>query len=141
MTIGLFSGLQRRTQWVKMVRRDSRLRTKTSRYLSQRSSSSSEAPDPAKSSKPPSRDGGGGGFSHSARPDTKDKDQSSKTVNGTDYMKGRLPIKAATMNLSGQSVMGLTPAYKLNYIRYLGIIIVSFNAIVVIVQRILGDPS
>ena len=36
---------------------------------------------------------------------------------GTDYMKGRLAIKAVTMNLSGQSVMGLTPAYKLNHIR------------------------
>ena len=35
----------------------------------------------------------------------------------TEQMKGRLAIKAATMNLSGQSVMGLTPAYKLNYIR------------------------
>ena len=99
-----------------MVRKDSRLRTKTSRYLSQKSSSSTE--DPPKSSKPPSRDGGGGGFSHSARPESKEKDPSSKS-GSTDYMKGRLPIKAATMNLSGQSVMGLTPAYKLNYIRYL----------------------
>ena len=27
------------------------------------------------------------------------------------------PIRAVTMNLSGQSVMGLTPAYKVNYIR------------------------
>ena len=98
-----------------MVRKDSRLRTKTSRYLSQKSSSSTE--DPPKSSKPPSRDGGGG-FSHSARPESKEKDPSSKS-GSTDYMKGRLPIKAATMNLSGQSVMGLTPAYKLNYIRYL----------------------
>ena len=32
-------------------------------------------------------------------------------------MKGRLAIRAVTMNLSGQSVMGLTPAYKINYIR------------------------
>ena len=35
----------------------------------------------------------------------------------TEHMKGRLAIKVVTMNLSGQSVMGLTPAYKLNYIR------------------------
>ena len=33
-------------------------------------------------------------------------------------MRGRLAIKVVTMNLSGQSVMGLTPAYKLNYIRW-----------------------
>ena len=32
-------------------------------------------------------------------------------------MKGRKAIKVVTMNLSGQSVMGLTPAYKINYIR------------------------
>ena len=32
-------------------------------------------------------------------------------------MKGRLAIRAVTLNLSGQSVMGLTPAYKINYIR------------------------
>ena len=32
-------------------------------------------------------------------------------------MKGRKSIKVVTMNLSGQSVMGLTPAYKINYIR------------------------
>ena len=103
-----------------MVRKDSRLRTKTSRYLSQKSSSSTE--DSPKSSKPPSRDGGGGGFSHSAKPEP--KDPSSKS-GSTDYMKGRLPIKAATMNLSGQSVMGLTPAYKLNYIRYVIIFILN----------------
>ena len=40
----------------------------------------------------------------------------------TEHMKGRLAIKVVTMNLSGQSVMGLTPAYKLNYIRWLEII-------------------
>ena len=34
-----------------------------------------------------------------------------------DSMRGRLAIRAVTMNLSGQSVMGLTPAYKINYIR------------------------
>ena len=34
-----------------------------------------------------------------------------------DSMKGRLAIRAVTLNLSGQSVMGLTPAYKINYIR------------------------
>lgn len=34
-----------------------------------------------------------------------------------DAMRGRLAIRAVTMNLSGQSVMGLTPAYKINYIR------------------------
>ena len=39
-----------------------------------------------------------------------------KTFNA-DSMKGRLAIRAVTMNLSGQSVMGLTPAYKMNYIR------------------------
>ena len=39
-----------------------------------------------------------------------------KTFN-PDSMKGRLAIRAVTMNLSGQSVMGLTPAYKINYIR------------------------
>jgi len=32
-------------------------------------------------------------------------------------MKGRKAITVVTMNLSGQSVMGLTPAYKINYIR------------------------
>ena len=39
-----------------------------------------------------------------------------KTFNA-DSMKGRLAIRAVTLNLSGQSVMGLTPAYKINYIR------------------------
>ena len=39
-----------------------------------------------------------------------------KTFNA-DSMRGRLAIRAVTMNLSGQSVMGLTPAYKINYIR------------------------
>ena len=32
-------------------------------------------------------------------------------------MKGRKAIKVVTMNLSGQGVLGLTPAYKINYIR------------------------
>ena len=45
--------------------------------------------------------------------------RSSKSAAKTpsEYMKGRLAIKTVTMNLSGQSVMGLTPAYKLNHIR------------------------
>ena len=32
-------------------------------------------------------------------------------------MKGRRSIKAVTMNLSGQSVMGLTPAYKIGHVK------------------------
>jgi hypothetical protein len=31
---------------------------------------------------------------------------------------GKRAIKSVTMNLAGQSVMGITPAYKINYIRW-----------------------
>ena len=86
----------------------SRLRTKTSKYHSQTAS--------AKPTSGGKNDGGrnaSGGFPNkvSARQIKESK------MTPTDFMKGRLAIKAVTMNLSGQSVMGLTPAYKLNYIR------------------------
>ena len=64
------------------------------------------------SPKPDSPGDKGGGFP--ARSLARGKESKSLT---TEHMKGRLAIKVVTMNLSGQSVMGLTPAYKLNYIR------------------------
>ena len=36
----------------------------------------------------------------------------------TSVGEGRRAIKGMTMNLAGQSVMGITPAYKINYIKY-----------------------
>ena len=107
----------------------SRLRTKTSVYHSQRSDKSSPASaQPASSSSQSSLSSAAGnqektnrnaGFpSRQPTPKTP-KTSSDGKVLSTEYMKGRLAIKAVTMNLSGQSVMGLTPAYKLNYIRFL----------------------
>ena len=72
-------------------------------------------PSPPKSDSP-----GGGGF-----PVMRGRETKSKSLT-TEHMKGRLAIKVVTMNLSGQSVMGLTPAYKLNYIRWLYIIDTQF---------------
>lgn len=90
-----------------LVKKDSRLRTKTSRYQPR------ESLTPA-SSRPATneKNNNNGGF-----PSKKNSAKAQAPPAGTDYMKGRLAIKAVTMNLSGQSVMGLTPAYKLNYIR------------------------
>ena len=106
----------------------SRLRTKTSVYHSQRSDKSSPASAQPLSSSQSSLSSAAGnqektnrnaGFpSRQPTPKTP-KTSSDGKVLSTEYMKGRLAIKAVTMNLSGQSVMGLTPAYKLNYIRFL----------------------
>ena len=92
----------------------SRLRTKTSKYHSQ--TIASAKPTSGGKNSASVHDGGrnaSGGFPNkvSARQIKESK------MTPTDFMKGRLAIKAVTMNLSGQSVMGLTPAYKLNYIR------------------------
>ena len=89
-----------------MVRRGASQRSRT-RTTSRHAPSAPPPPSPPKSDTP------GGGFpARSAMRENK----SNKSVT-TEHMKGRLAIKVVTMNLSGQSVMGLTPAYKLNYIR------------------------
>ena len=67
---------------------------------------------------PPKSDSPGGGFP--ARSAVRGRETKNKSLTA-EHMKGRLAIKVVTMNLSGQSVMGLTPAYKLNYIRWLQI--------------------
>ena len=87
-----------------MVRRggSQRARARTTR---------SHAPTATPASPPKSESRGGGFPARSAVRETKSKSLT------TEHMKGRLAIKVVTMNLSGQSVMGLTPAYKLNYIR------------------------
>ena len=93
----------------------SRLRTKTSKYHSQ--TIASAKPTSGGKNSASVHDGGrsaSGGFP-SKKVSARQIKESKMTP--TDFMKGRLAIKAVTMNLSGQSVMGLTPAYKLNYIR------------------------
>ena len=51
-------------------------------------------------------------------PDEKENSKSSShNLMDSEGMKGRKSIKSVTMNLSGQSVMGLTPSYKINYVR------------------------
>ena len=92
-----------------MVRRGASQRSRA-RTTSRHAPSAPPPTSPPKSDTP----GGGGGFpARSALRENK----SNKSVT-TEHMKGRLAIKVVTMNLSGQSVMGLTPAYKLNYIRW-----------------------
>ena len=94
-----------------MVRRggSQRARARTTR-------SHAPAAPPASPPKPASRgpESRGGGFP--ARSAVRRRETKSQSLTA-EHMKGRLAIKVVTMNLSGQSVMGLTPAYKLNYIR------------------------
>ena len=74
-----------------------------------------------KSSKPrrtlTTRGGGAGERERSSQVSLSAKPPRTPKAFNADAMKGRLAIRAVTMNLSGQSVMGLTPAYKINYIR------------------------